>query len=330
MKIISEDTTVYHLGECLFESTLRIPQFIDEGSQVIVDVEYDSFTSTLKNEGSAAAFENAGPRKKIYFDPDKTSAAIVTCGGLCPGLNNVIQSLVIQLYHEYGVKRILGVRYGYEGLNPEFGHPFVELNPAAVDGIDRVGGTILGTSRGVQDVTTMVDTLVKNNIQILFTVGGDGTLRGANAIFEEIKKRNLNISVVGVPKTIDNDISFIDRTFGFETAVAEATRVIYSAHAEAKSARNGIGLVRLMGRDSGFIAAYTALASNDVNFVLIPEIPFRLEGENGFLFHLHKRIESKGHAVVVVAEGAGQDLMGEAASETDASGNKKFGDIGVF
>ena len=329
MKLSHQDTEVFHLGECRHDTPLKVPQFIEEGSEVIVEVDYDIISASFKKKGELAVFENAGPRKKIYFDPSKTSAAIVTCGGLCPGLNNVVQSLVHQLYRQYGVLRILGIQYGYEGLNPEFGHPFMELNPSVVDGIDRIGGTMLGTSRGVQDIKTMVDTLVKNDIQILFTVGGDGTLRGANAIFEEISKRNLNISVVGVPKTIDNDISFIDRTFGFETAVAEATHVIYSAHAEAKSARNGIGLVRLMGRDSGFIAAYTALASNDVNFVLIPEVPFRLHGENGFLHHLHQRIIRKGHAVVVVAEGAGQEHLA-SSSQTDASGNKKLGDIGIY
>jgi len=328
MKLTHKDTEVFHLGDSKYDSPLNVPHFIDDDSRVIARVEFNQ--NDLEGQiRDYPSFENAGPRKKLFFNPEETSAAVVTCGGLCPGLNNVIQSIVLQLYRQYGVKRILGVRYGYEGLNPEFNHPFVELNPAAVEGIDRTGGTVLGTSRGMQDVSVLVDTLVRENIQILFTVGGDGTLRGANALFEEIKKRKLEIAVVGVPKTIDNDISLIDRTFGFETAVAEATRVIYSAHAEAKSARNGIGLVKLMGRDSGFIAAYTALASNDVNFVLIPESPFLLEGENGFLVNLKRRLEKKGHAVVVVAEGAGQEYFNNR-NEKDSSGNRKHGDIGIF
>jgi len=221
------------------------------------------------------------------------------------------------------------VRYGYEGLIPSYGHGFLDLHPDTVDEIHAKGGTMLGSSRGNQNVPAMVDTLEENGVSMLFTIGGDGTLRGARDLCDEIARRKLKIAVVGVPKTIDNDISYVDRTFGFETAVAEATKVLDSAHEEARGARNGIGLVRVMGRDSGFIAAYTALASNVVNYVLLPEVPFRLHGDGGLLDHLKRRLEAKRHAVILVAEGAGQEYFGGDRTR-DASGNVKHGDIGVF
>lgn len=324
-----EDTTVGRLGECSYPSPLSIPSFIADGARVVIDVEYDSLEEAFRAGRPVLTLENAGPRPRLFFDPARTTAAIVTCGGLCPGLNNVIQALVKQLTLQYGLPRVLGVPYGYEGLNPAAGHVLRELTPESVAHIDRQGGTILGTSRGNQDPAIMVDTLVAHGIDILFTVGGDGTLRGAAAIGEEIARRGLPISVVGIPKTIDNDIHYIDRTFGFETAVAEATNVLLGAHAEATSARNGIGLVKLMGRDSGYIASFAALASNETNCVLIPEVPFRLHGEGGLLSHLKERLARKRHAVIVVSEGAGQDLLPDTGA-TDASGNRRYGDIGLF
>jgi 6-phosphofructokinase 1 len=325
----SNDTGIFSLGPSEYSSPLDLPQFIDEGERVIVDVVYDKIRDSFKNATEAPSFENAGPRRKIYFNPAETRAAIVTCGGLCPGLNNVIKSLVHQLCYQYKIPSVSGIRYGYEGLNPAFGHEMMVLNPDIVEDIHEKGGTILGSSRGNQDVPTMVDTLVKHKINILFTIGGDGTLHGAQEIFNEINKRGLKIAVVGIPKTIDNDINYIDKTFGFETAVSIATEVIKGAHSEAKGARNGIGLVKLMGRDSGFIAAYTALASNEVNYVLIPEVKFNLYGETGLLNHLHQRLIRKAHAVIVVAEGAGQEYF-SAGNEKDASGNALYKDIGIF
>jgi 6-phosphofructokinase 1 len=322
-------TEVYNLGKCEVDSPLKIPQFIDEGERVIIDVEYGRILKSVRDTGSAPSFENAGPRKKIYFDPAGTRAAIVTCGGLCPGLNNVIKSLVTQLHFQYGVKKIYGAKFGYEGLIPSYGHEFIELTPETVHDINDKGGSMLASSRGMQDVPEMVNTLVKNDISILFTIGGDGTLKGAKSIFEEIKNRGLKIAVVGVPKTIDNDISYVDRTFGFSTAVAFATQTMKGAHAEATGARNGIGLVKVMGRDSGFIAAYTALASNDVNYVMIPEVKCRLDGSGGLLDHLHRRLIDHRHAVILVAEGAGQEYF-EQLGEKDASGNIKYGDIGLY
>lgn len=188
---------------------------------------------------------------------------------------------------------------------------------------------MLGSSRGNQSVETIVDTLERLNVNILFTIGGDGTQRGAHAIAEEVAARNLKISVAGIPKTIDNDISFIERSFGFETAFSIAQVVIQNAHYEAKGAHNGIAVIKLMGRDSGFIAANAALACPDVNFVLIPEMDFDLDGEKGFLTVLKKRLERKQHAVIVVAEGAGQSFF-VGKDEKDASGNQKYEDIGLY
>lgn len=274
-------------------------------------------------------YELAGPREKIYFDPSKVRAGIVTCGGLCPGLNDVVRSIVLGLRNNYGVKNIYGFRYGFQGFVPDYGHDVVMLTPDVVDGWQDIGGTCLGSSRGPQKPDVMVNCLEQLAVNMLFVIGGDGTMQGAMAIANEVENRGLKISVVGVPKTIDNDIVIIDETFGFQTAVNAARDVLRCAHVESKGIPNGIGLVKLMGRDSGFIACQAALAMSDVNFVLIPEQPFKLEGEGGFLNALHKRLLRRKHAVIAVAEGAGQDLL-EAETETDASGNRRLGDIGLF
>jgi len=274
--------------------------------------------------------ELAGPREKIYFTPNHSHAAIVTCGGLCPGLNDVIRSITRTLWYFYGIKRITGIRYGYRGFRPEFNLEPMELNPDVVDDIHNMGGSILGSSRGYGDEVPIVDALERMNINILFTIGGDGTLKGSQAISEEIAKRGLKIACVGVPKTIDNDIMFVQKTFGFDTAVAEAVEAVSAAHVEAKSAPDGIGLVKVMGRDSGFIAAHTTLSTSDVNICLIPEVPFTLEGENGLLKTLERRLDNRKHAVILVAEGAGQELLNKGKDGLDASGNKSYGDIGLF
>jgi len=271
-------------------------------------------------------FEVAGPREKIYFDPSKLKCGVVTCGGLCPGLNDVIRAIVLGLFYHYGVKTVFGFRYGFEGLSYRYGHAPFELNPEMVKDIQKMGGSILSSSRGPQDIPEMVDTLERMNVGILFTIGGDGTLRGAQAVSEEIARRGIKIAVIGIPKTIDNDISYVQSSFGFETAVAESRVAIESANTEANGARNGMGLVKLMGREAGFIAAYATLANSDVNYCLIPEMPFTLEG---LLRTLKERLERRGHAVIVVGEGAGQNLIQETG-EKDASGNIRFGDIGLF
>jgi 6-phosphofructokinase 1 len=317
---------VLRLDECRIPSPLKGSYFVKDDERVLFHSGLSEVKEYVEGGQTLPSFEKAGPREKIYFDPSKLRCGIVTCGGLCPGLNSVIRAITLSLYHNYGVRTVYGFPYGYEGLTYRYGHKPVELTPALVDRIHQQGGTILGSSRGNQDIGEMVDTLERMNIGILFTIGGDGTLRGASAISEEIGHRKLKIAVIGIPKTIDNDISHIQRSFGFATAVSEAGRAITSAHVEAQGARNGIGLVKLMGRESGFIAAYAALAYSDVNFCLIPEVSFTLET---FLKALHERLEKKDHGVIVVAEGAGQDIL-EKTGEQDASGNIRFQDIGIF
>jgi len=275
-------------------------------------------------------FELAGPREKIFFDPRQTRAGIVTCGGLCPGLNNVIRSLFLELHYGYGVAEVVGFRGGYSGLIPQQGAEPILLTSEFIHDIHQKGGTILGSSRGPVDVPLAVENLIQRGINMLFTVGGDGTQRGANAIYQEASRRGHPLSVVGVPKTIDNDVGFVSRTFGFFSAVEEACRVIDCAHTEASSVPGGIGLVKLMGRHAGFITAGATVASQDVNFALIPEVPFALDGERGFLAALKERMKQRGHAVIAVAEGAGQDLLQASAADCDASGNVKLKDIGLF
>jgi 6-phosphofructokinase 1 len=276
------------------------------------------------------SFELAGPRARLYFDPPQTRAGVVTCGGLCPGLNNVIRSLFLELHHIYGVKEVLGFRNGYQGLDPARGAEPLVLTPEFVEDIHKEGGTVLGTSRGPVDIPLAVDQLIRRGVDILFTVGGDGTQRGANAIFQEARRRGRALGVVGIPKTIDNDVACVSRTFGYLTAVEEACRVIESAHTEVHSVQNGIAVVKLMGRHAGFIAAGATVASQDVNFTLIPELPFKLDGPRGFLEALKRRVLKRAHAVIVVAEGAGQDLLSTGEEECDASGNVKLRDIGPF
>jgi len=281
-------------------------------------------------EPGEPSFEWAGPRAKLFFNPQRTRAGIVTCGGLCPGLNNVIRSVFLELHHCYGVKEVLGFRGGYGGLDPERGLEPLVLNCEMVDDIHREGGTILGTSRGPVDIQLAVDNLARRGVDILFTIGGDGTQRGGQELLDEATRRGQPLAIVGIPKTIDNDVPFVSRTFGFLTAIEESARVLACAHTECHSVQNGISLVKLMGREAGFIAAGATVASQDVNFTLIPEIPFKLEGENGFLPTLKRRILNRAHALIVVAEGAGQNLLGAAAHGRDASGNLKLKDIGAF
>lgn len=315
---------ITQLGEARFDTP--VTRTMNDKLRVPEQIVYEE----TKQLEPGLSFELAGPRKKLFFNPNETKAAIVTCGGLCPGLNDVIRSLYLELKHAYGVNQVLGFKGGYQGLDPDCPNPPIKLTSEFVDDIHKEGGTVLGTSRGPVDVGRAVDNLIKLGIDILFTIGGDGTQRGGNELFQEAKKRGHALSVVGIPKTIDNDVPFVSRTFGFLTAVQEATVVLDRAHVEARSVENGIALVKLMGRHAGFIAAGASIASQDVNFTLVPEVPFKLEGENGFLPTLKKRILERKHAVVVVAEGAGQDLLESSDSEHDASGNVRLNDIGPF
>lgn len=325
---------IHRLGPCQIPSPLKLRaesgtgHFVHDDEHILCNIDVMAGEEDLKL-GTRGILEKAGPREKIFFAPGRVHAAIVTCGGLCPGLNDVVRSIVMTLYEQYGVRHVSGVRYGYRGLLPDAPWELVKLDPTVVARIHRAGGTILGAARGGGDRTKdIVDTLQRQGIDILFTIGGDGTQRGAALIADEIRARGLATSVVGVPKTIDNDLAYVEKSFGFETAVGEALRAVDGAHTEAEDAVNGIGLVKVMGRDSGFIAAHTALASNDVDFVLIPEVPFDLDGDEGFLSCLEARVRAEGHALVVVAEGAGQSFV--EMEGYDAGGNKKFGDIGVF
>jgi 6-phosphofructokinase 1 len=322
----ARDFAVTRLGPGRLPSPLKDVPFVDDHDHVLFDASLGDVRAAFASGGEPPQLEMAGPRARIHFDPQKLRCGIVTCGGLCPGLNDVIRSVVLALHYQYGVTGTVGFRYGYEGLSPRHGHAPMELTPAVVSSIHEHGGTILSSSRGSQDIGEMTDTLERMRIGILFAVGGDGTLRGAHAIAEEARRRGLDLAVIGIPKTIDNDISCIQMSFGFQTAVSEARRATQAAHAEAKGARNGVGLVKLMGRDSGFIAAFATLADPQVNFCLIPEVPFTIDG---FLAALERRIAKRGHAVVVVAEGAGMDLP-DAVVGKDASGNVKLRDVGTW
>jgi len=319
---------VASLGPRTFASPLGLsttpggsaPSYVPDGTRVLHQVELPPGASL----DATNALEKAGPREVVYFDPAKTRAGIVTSGGLCPGINNVIRSLVFELVHKYAIESVVGFRFGFAGLDPAAGMPEpMALGPEQVRNVHTFGGTMLGTSRGAHEPKVMVDTLVERGIGLLFAIGGDGTMRGAHAIAEEAKRRGAKISVIGVPKTIDNDIPFVDKTFGFETAVGMARVAIDAAHTEALAVLNGIGLVKLMGRQAGFIAAHAAMASHDVNVCLVPEVPFRLDGPNGLLEHLERRLAARKHAVIVVAEGCGEDLL-DGDAPRDASGNLRF------
>jgi 6-phosphofructokinase 1 len=334
----SADLVVRTLGTARIDSPLggwlgerqQSVHYVEESDRVLFDDTLSAVSARGGNVADLPGFEPAGPRRKIYFDPSKTRAGIVTCGGLCPGLNDVIRGLTMELYRRYRIQRVHGFCFGYQGFIADYGRTVLDLNADTVAGINEHGGTILGSSRGKQDPVAIVDCLERMGINLLFVIGGDGTIRGAMEIVREVTARGSKIAVVGIPKTIDNDIMYIDQSFGFQTAFSAATQSIRAAHVEAAGAPNGVGLVKLMGRHSGFIACYASLGMSDANFVMIPEVPFKLEGENGLLAVLRRRLEQRGHAVVVVAEGAGQDLLDAANGGTDASGNKKLADIGPW
>ena len=330
------DFTVDELGPCKVLSPIHLSteksayraKYVRDGEFI----QYDIYRNVGEDDFDCSKnlIQKAGPREHIYFNPKHVNAGICTCGGLCPGLNDVVRAIVRCLYNRYGVRRIRGIRFGFKGFFPDMGFDTLDLTPWMVDDIHKTGGSFLGTSRGGGDrVMDIVDAIEALNMNMLFIIGGDGTQRGALEVAQEIERRGLRVAIVGVPKTVDNDLVFIQRSFGFDTAVQKATEAVSAAHMEARSHINGIGLIKLMGRESGFIATATALASHEANFCLIPEVPFDLDGPEGLLASLEKRIRESHHAVIIVAEGAGQDHL-NATNEKDASGNKKLGDIGVF
>jgi 6-phosphofructokinase 1 len=324
-KNLQFDTNIMNLGPAKIQTTLVNQRFVDDTRLLTLSMTSDEL-SELDADTLPMQFEKAGPRQKLYFDPSKTKCAIVTCGGLCPGINDVIRTIVMKAYYQYGIRTVVGIRNGLRGFIPEYGYDVLELTPESVSNIHQFGGTILGTSREQQRAEEIVDSLERMNVNILFVIGGDGTMRAAKKIVSEISSRKRNISVIGIPKTIDNDINFVTRSFGFDTAVEKATEAIQCAHVEATCIANGVGLVKLMGREAGFIAAQATLALQEVNFLLVPEQPFKLEGKDGLLWALEQRLKARKHAVIVCAEGAGQDLM-DAPAEKGYSGNPVLGDI---
>ncbi|MEW2500262.1 ATP-dependent 6-phosphofructokinase [Amycolatopsis sp. CA-161197] len=340
MTLHLDDLGVRRLGECRYDSPFSemlstkqtSPHYVAEGDRVLLEDTVSMLAEHSLPPGEVPSFEAAGPRRKIYFDPARVTAGVVTCGGLCPGLNNVIRGLVQELAVHYKVKRILGFRNGLQGLTEQHRYDTIELTPERVRDIHNAGGTILGSSRGGQDADEMVDSLVLRGVDIMFVIGGDGGMRAATFLGKAIRARGLDIAVIGVPKTIDNDLPFTDQSFGFQSAFARATDFISAVSVEAAASPNGVGIVKLMGRHSGFIASYAALSANSADIVLIPEVPFALEGEDGLLAHVEQRVRAKGYVVIVLAEGAGQDLLEQHGlpqlNGTDASGNVKLGNIG--
>ena len=336
-----DDLQVRTLGECRVPSPFSVlltdkettPHFVHEDDRVMLDDTMSVIAS--RSMETLPSLETAGARRNIYFDPARTTVGVVSCGGLCPGVNNVIRGVVQELTVHYRVSRIVGFRNGFRGLTVEYRDNTVDLAGGSFRDITPTGGTILGSSRGDQDPDEMVDTLVARGIDILLVIGGDGSIRAASRLVAAITRRGLDIAVVGIPKTIDNDLPYTDQSFGFQSAFERATDFIDSVSIEASAHENGVGIVKLMGRHSGFIACYAALANYGADMVLIPEVPFTLEGPEGLLGRAEQLIRARGHVVIVVAEGAGQDLLGaagrlEEADATDASGNAKLGDIGQF
>jgi len=300
--------------------------FLRDDLSVVIATDPEEIARQLA-AGRIAAFLQAGPRQHLAFDPASTTLGIVTCGGLCPGLNDVIRAVTRTALRRYGLKRVLGFRFGYSGLVSHQGPPPIELSLDDVAVVHRRGGSMLGVSRGHQEPSDMVDGLVAHGVDSLIAIGGDGTLRGVHAICEEIARRDLRITVVGVPKTIDNDIGWVQRSFGLDTAVAVASEALTVASTEARSAWGGVGLVRLMGRESGFITAFASLASGVVDFCLIPESRFEIDGEGGLLEALEVKLRTRHAAVIAVAEGAGRDILG--VERIDGSGNEIPHDVGL-
>jgi len=332
------DVAIDILGRCLLPSPVASHlgqlgvHFVGAADKVLLDDALSIQSGSAADIAERPAFELAGPRNMIFFDPRTVRCGIVTCGGLAPGLNNVVRGIVLELWAGYGVRQIYGYRFGYEGVIARYGHLPMNLTPESVAHIHHEGGTVLGTSRGSQEPSELVDNLEANGIGILFVIGGDGSMNGAMRLCAEIARRKLRIGVIGVPKTIDNDVPFIDRSFGFVSAYSAAVDVIRSARIEAMAARDGIGLVKLMGRHSGFLACQAALASTEADLVLIPEVTIALEGDAGVFACIERVLARKGHAVIVAAEGAAQELIADQGlgEVRDKSGNAKLKDVGTF
>ena len=194
----------------------KIVNYVREDEYILYDVKSKKGAGASQGRFNLLSSESRSPGKNLFPSRSCARGGCKPCGGLCPGLNNVIRSVVRTLWYQYGVRRITGIRNGYRGFLPQYNLPIKELNPDVVDDIHYMGGTILGSSRGGANIEEIVDAIERLNLNMLFTIGGDGTTKGALAIAAEIEKRNLKVAVIGIPKTIDNDLSFIQRSFGFE------------------------------------------------------------------------------------------------------------------
>jgi 6-phosphofructokinase 1 len=188
----------------------------------------------------------------------------------------------MSLHYNYAAAEIWGIQWGYKGFYTDVEKNWIKLESKDIKNIHKVGGTVLGSSRGGFDADKILDELVKREINQVYLIGGDGTHRGMNILMKRAIERKNVIAFIGIPKTIDNDIPIIDHSFGFNTACEVAERMVEAGYCEAISAVNGVGLIKLMGRYSGFIARNAALSNQNVDFCLVPELPFELGGPDGF------------------------------------------------
>jgi len=248
---------------------------------------------------------------------------ILTGGGDCPGLNAVIRAVVRKGVNQYG-HAIVGYRDGWRGV---LENRVTHLTPENTSGILHRGGTILGSSRTnpfkeEQGVERVKESLAEERIDGLIAVGGEDTLGVADKLTAE------GVKVVGVPKTIDNDLNATDFTFGFNTAVQICTDAIDRLHTTAES-HNRVIVLEVMGRHAGWIATYSGIAGG-ADAILVPERPFNIDQVCEHIKHRHKR----GHtfSIVVVAEGATPEEGEEAIQDgnTDAFGHARLGGIGVM
>lgn len=246
---------------------------------------------------------------------------ILTGGGDCPGLNAVIRGIVESSPEEV---EVIGIMHGWQGL---VDGDYTPLTDDDVEGIHIIGGTILGTSRTnpfntEEQRKKLEENIKKLELDAVIAIGGDDTLTVA------AKLASLGYNVIGVPKTIDNDVSNTDYTFGYHTAVNVGADAIDRLHSTAKS-HNRIILVELMGRDAGWITLEAGLAAG-AHLILIPEYPMTLDE---ILKYVNKRMKEKNYMVIAVAEGFKpvelENIIGDK-SEIDAFGHIRLGGIAHY
>ena len=246
---------------------------------------------------------------------------LLTGGGDCPGLNAVIRAVVRKGIDTYG-DQLVGFRDGWRGVLEDVGE---ELTIESTRGILPRGGTILGSSRTnptkhEDGIGVVQATLARHQLDGLIAIGGEDTLGAANRLAEA------GVSVIGVPKTIDNDLGATDVTFGFDTALHVATEAIDRLHTTAES-HHRILVVEVMGRNAGWIALHSGIAGG-ADVILIPEIPFDIDEVCRLIGRRHGR--GRYFSIVVVAEGAQpkEGTMRLAAGEVDDFGHPRLGGIG--